>query len=100
MVSVCLVVPEGGLSPQLERLIRASRDGAAMPATKRVLELNPTHPVITALSAKIAAGDTGPAVSQAIQLLFAQALIAEGSPVHDPAVFGQALNAALASFIQ
>jgi molecular chaperone HtpG len=97
---VCLVVPEGGLSPQLERLIRASRDGAAMPATKRVLELNPTHPVITALSVKIAAGDTGPAVSQAIQLLFAQALIAEGSPVHDPAVFSQSLNAALASFIQ
>jgi molecular chaperone HtpG len=96
---VCLVVPDGGLSPQLERLIRASRDGAAMPATKRVLELNPTHPVITALSAKIAAGDTGPAVSQAIQLLFAQALIAEGSPVHDPAVFSQALNAALATFI-
>ena len=38
----CLVTATGDLTPQIERLMRAT--GQEVPKTKRILELNPNHP--------------------------------------------------------
>ncbi|MCH2110447.1 MAG: molecular chaperone HtpG, partial [Polyangiaceae bacterium] len=83
---VCLVVPEGGMAPHLERLMMAQQMG--MPAQKRILELNPEHPIIVGL------GKVDDAVKKKewVEVLYDQALIAEGSPVTDPGSFAKRLS--------
>ena len=44
----CLVLPDGGLQPYIERLLRAQQALDA-PATKRILEINGDHPLIAHL---------------------------------------------------
>lgn len=83
---LCLVVPEGGLSPHLERIFRASQRD--MPAQKRVLELNPEHAVIKNLHALLEA-DEDELVDGWVELLFDQARIAEGTPLADPGAFAK-----------
>jgi molecular chaperone HtpG len=82
------VVPEGGMSAHIERLLRAQRDD--IPATKRILELNPKHPLIEAVR-EISASD-GEAASEWIELIYDQALLAEGSPIADPPRFARKLT--------
>ena len=57
------------------------------PAPAPVLEINPTHPLIKALSAKAAAGDASEAIDDAAVLLFGEARILDGEPPEDPADF-------------
>ncbi|MEP7049249.1 MAG: molecular chaperone HtpG [Pseudomonadota bacterium] len=90
---VCLVVPDGGIAPHIERLMMARQMG--MPAQKRILELNPGHPLIQNLERRDRE-DPGN-VSSWIELLYDQALIAEGSPLENPAAFAQRLTSLLTS---
>jgi molecular chaperone HtpG len=88
---VCLVIPEGGIAPHIERLMMARQMG--MPAQKRILELNPGHPLIRNLERR---DREDPAhVAAWIELLYDQALIAEGSPLDNPAAFAQRLTTLL-----
>ncbi|MFT3927555.1 MAG: molecular chaperone HtpG [Myxococcales bacterium] len=80
----CLVVPEGGLGPYIERLLRMQQ-GADLPPQKRILELNAKHPLVSALSRLQEKTAQGEAVTEAIELLYDQALLSEGSPIDDPA---------------
>ncbi len=86
----CLVVGEGGIAPHVERLLRAQN--ADIPEQKRILEINPAHPVVERLNA-LAGDDARSAdVEDGAHLLYDQALIAEGSPVADPAQFARRLT--------
>ncbi len=38
----CLVADEGGLDPQMEKLLKSM--GQDVPSNKRILEINPSHP--------------------------------------------------------
>ncbi len=88
---VCLVVPDGGMAPHIERLMMARQMG--MPPQKRILELNPGHPLIQNLERQ---GHVDPGnVASWIELLYVQALIAEGSPLENPAAFAQRLTTLL-----
>jgi molecular chaperone HtpG len=49
-----------------------------------VLEINPNHPLLVKLQAKYAANADDPVIGKFAQLLFAQSLLAEGSPLPDP----------------
>ena len=80
----CLVATENGLSPAMERMMRAINKSA--PKEKRVLELNASHPLVEKMK-----GLSGAELDDAVDLLYAQALVAEGSPVPDPARFGKLL---------
>ena len=80
----CLVATQYGMSPAMERMMRAMNKDA--PKEKRILELNGTHPLVKKIQ-----GLEGDAQKDAIELLYDQALIAEGSPVADPARFGKLL---------
>ena len=80
----CLVATANGLSPAMERMMRAMNKDA--PKEKRILELNGSHPLVAKMK-----GLEGDALKDAVELLYAQALIAEGSPVPDPARFGKLL---------
>lgn len=82
----CLVVPEGGLAAHIERLLRAQQH-EDIPPQKRILELNPKHPLIEAVH-KISADDSD-AANDWISLIYDQALLAEGSPIADPPRFAK-----------
>ena len=80
----CLVATEHGMSPVMERMMRAMNKDA--PKEKRVLELNAAHPLVAKMK-----NLSGEKLDEAVDLLYAQALVAEGSPVPDPARFGKLL---------
>jgi molecular chaperone HtpG len=80
----CLVVPDGGLDPYIERLLRAQQ-GADLPTQKRIMEINTKHPLIQALVRLHAAGSSSETLKESIELIHDQALLAEGSPIEDPA---------------
>ncbi|MGM0575620.1 MAG: molecular chaperone HtpG [Myxococcota bacterium] len=90
----CLVVPEGGLHAHVERLLRATDQGMGAPQQKRILELNPNHPFVERLRSLHDEG--ADEVDDWIRLLFEQALLAEGSPVEDPAGFADRLKRVMA----
>ena len=86
----CLVTGEGDMSANLERLLKAA--GQAAPTVKPTLEINPSHALVTRLNSE---SDDGRFADWA-NLLFEQALLAEGGQLDDPASFVRRLNGLLA----
>ncbi|RKY19603.1 MAG: molecular chaperone HtpG [Planctomycetota bacterium] len=89
-----LVGAEGGMSQQMEEVLRAS--GQAVPKSKRVLELNPKHAVLTQLERLFEQTGGGGRFDDFVELVFGQALLAEGSAPADPARFAKLLAGLLA----
>jgi molecular chaperone HtpG len=85
----CLVGEAGDLSPHLQELLR--RSGQAPPKVKRVLELNPAHPLVTRLQAFHAAHPADERFTRYAELLHGQAILAEGGALPDPAAFSRRL---------
>ena len=82
----CLVAAENALSPAMERMFRAMNK--EVPHEKRTLEVNASHPLVAKMK-----GLSGDALKDAVELLYDQALVAEGSPVPDPGRFAKLLTA-------
>jgi len=85
----CLVGEAGDLSPHLEELLR--RSGQEVPKVKRVLELNPSHPLVMRLQAFHAAHPADERFTRYAELLHGQAILAEGGTLPDPAAFSRRL---------
>jgi molecular chaperone HtpG len=83
----CLVGDEHDLSPHIAEMLR--RSGQDVPKVKRILELNPTHPLLAKLQALVERDKADPALGQYAELLYGQAILAEGGQLPDPAAFGQ-----------
>ena len=86
----CIVGGEHDATPTLERMYRAM--GQELPKIKRILELNPTHPLITGLREAHARHKDGDAQAMAglpetARLVHDMALLAEGGELTDPATF-------------
>jgi molecular chaperone HtpG len=88
--AVCLVADEGDLDIHLERLLRQHKQ--LDQSVARVLEINPTHPLITALAGVVGNDGAGAAVTDAAWLLLDQARILEGEALPDPAAFTRRLS--------
>jgi molecular chaperone HtpG len=86
----CLVIAEGGMAPHIEQMLRARK--MDVPTTKRILEINTTHPVVHNLDLAFQAAKDSDDVRSWIRTLYDQALIAEGSPLDDPADFARRLT--------
>jgi molecular chaperone HtpG len=86
----CLVGDAGDLSPQMQELLR--RAGQDVPKIKRVLELNPTHPIVTKLRQAHAVDANDPRLALYAELLYGGALLAEGGTLPDPAAFSRRLT--------
>jgi molecular chaperone HtpG len=83
----CLVGDPGDISPHLRELLR--RSGQEAPVAKRTLELNASHPIVARLRDLHAADKGDPRLALYADLLYGQALLAEGAPLPDPAAFSQ-----------
>jgi molecular chaperone HtpG len=80
----CLVADENELSGNLLRMLKAA--GQEAPSTKPILEINPEHPLVLKLKYDDIAFD------EWANLLFDQALLAEGGHLSDPASFVKRMN--------
>jgi molecular chaperone HtpG len=81
----CIVVDEGDMSSHLARLLKQS--GQVAPKGMPILEVNPTHLLLKRLEVtpESAFGDLA-------QIIFDQALLAEGGQLEDPAAYVQRVN--------
>ncbi|WP_050475845.1 molecular chaperone HtpG [Herbaspirillum rhizosphaerae] len=80
----CLVADEDELSGNLVRMLKAA--GQAAPDAKPILEINPDHPLVQRLKYEEAKFDDW------ANILFDQALLAEGGALTDPSGFVKRLN--------
>jgi molecular chaperone HtpG len=78
----CLVTEEHEYSPHLERLLQKGKGGG--PKQRRIMELNPDHPIVQKLHDRFKANSDDATLGDAIELLFELALVAEGSEIADP----------------
>ncbi len=87
---VCLVVPEGGLSSHMERILR-SHD-SDLPAPKRILEINPDHVLVDRLDQLRKKDPGSEKLIEWVEVLYDQALLTEGTPLSDPTRFARRLT--------
>jgi molecular chaperone HtpG len=85
-----LVDDEGSVGPQLAAVMRQA--GHEPPPRRRTLELNPAHPLVERLARLAREEPSSPRLTDSADLLLGQALLAEGSPLPDPARFGKLVN--------
>ncbi len=93
---VCLIADEDDMDVNLERLLR--RHGQLEHGMPRVLELNPTHVIITTLAERATAenaSDDG-LLKDAARLLLDQARIVDGEIPADPSEFARRLGTVMA----
>lgn len=86
----CLVAGENELSGNLARMLKAA--GHQAPEMKPTLEVNPEHALVKRLQAESEQAK----FDDLAQLLFDQALLAEGGQLEDPASFVKRMNSLLA----
>ena len=86
----CLVADEGGLDPNVERLMKAM--GQDVPESPRILEINPSHPVIETMNALVEKEEKKELLGEYIELLYDQALLLEGSKLKDPSAFAKSVS--------
>lgn len=79
----CLVVGDGELTPQMAQMLKAM--GQPVPDVKPILEINPTHPLIERL-------ETSSDFDDLAQVVFDQALLADGGQLEDPAGYLKRIN--------
>merc|ERR1712190_4505 len=85
---VVVVTSQFGYSAQRERVMKAqafqNKDQLSMMSGRKTLEVNPNHPVISDLLAKIKADKADSAALDTAQVLFQTALIESGYEIADP----------------
>lgn len=81
----CLVADEHGLNANMERILRAMNQ--TVPESKRILELNPDHPIMQVMATLFGKDKSNPRLADYCDLLYDQALLTEGSPIADPLRF-------------
>lgn len=82
----CLVTGEGELSPQLIRMLKDA--GQPVPDIKPILEINPEHPLVKKLDGSAQFDDLA-------NVIFDQAVIAEGGLPENPAEYVKRINSLL-----
>ena len=84
----CLVVGEHDMSQNLQRMLAAAGAADQLPGAKPVLEINPEHMLVQ----RLASEPNGVVQAELSQLLYDQALLAEGGKLEDPASFVKRMN--------
>ncbi|WP_372843831.1 molecular chaperone HtpG [Psychrobacter sp.] len=83
----CLVIGEGELSPQMIQMLKQM--GQDVPESKPTLEVNPDHPLIKKLETS---EQSDVDFDKLAQVIFDQALLADGGQLEDPAAYLRRVN--------
>jgi molecular chaperone HtpG len=87
----CIVLNEQDMAMHMQRILKEA--GHELPSSKPVLEINPDHPIVK----KLGAEKSKKKFADWSDILFDQALLAEGGQLEDPASFVAKLNSMLVS---
>ena len=82
----CLVVPDDGIDPQMRKLLQSA--GQDVPESKPVLEVNAGHVLLQRLQAT----EDDARAADLAEVLLAQAQLAEGEALDDPAAYVARVN--------
>ena len=91
----CLVTGQYGYSANMERIIKAQALGNQHPMmpSKKILEINPAHPIIVALNERFEKNEHS--VKDISWLLYEITLLSSGFTLDDPAVFTKRIHGLL-----
>ncbi len=93
--AVCLVADDNGMNIQMERIMKAMNKD--VPSTKRIMELNPGHPLMNRLKHMFDENREDQRLADYIELLHEQALVSEGSSPKNPRRFAQLVSELMVS---
>ncbi|MDH3763663.1 MAG: molecular chaperone HtpG, partial [Gammaproteobacteria bacterium] len=82
----CIVLNEQDMAMHMQRILKEA--GHELPSSKPILEINPDHPIVKKLEAE----KSKKKFADWSDILFDQALLAEGGQLEDPASFVAKLN--------
>jgi molecular chaperone HtpG len=82
----CIVLNEQDMAMHMQRILKEA--GHELPSSKPILEINPDHPIVKKLDAE----KSKKKFADWSDILFDQALLAEGGQLDDPASFVAKLN--------
>ncbi len=88
--AVVLAASQSGPDLQMQRLMR--RSGQKMPSSAPVLELNPRHPLVRSLAARLERHEP---IDEAARTLFDLARVQDGELPRDPSAFARRVSEAL-----
>ena len=83
----CLVADPGDMSANLERLMKAM--GQEVPVTKRILEINTAHPLVSHLAKRYEDEKDSEELAGTANMLYQLSVLAEGGELEDPANFAK-----------
>ena len=94
----CLVSDEWGMGVHMEKIMKAMNPDT--PPTKRILELNPGHPLIAALRGVHAHDAKDPKLAEYTAMLYDEALLTAQLPLEDPLAFAKRVSRLMADSLQ
>lgn len=86
----CLVAGADAMTKQMEQMMKAM--GQEVPSSKRILELNPSHAILTSMQKIYESNKESEQLKDYSLLLYNQALLTEGSKVKDPKRFAKIVS--------
>lgn len=85
-----LKTPANGIDPQMEKMMKAM--GQAVPAQKRILELNPNNALVTSMKEEFGKDLKSQKLSEMMKYAYNQAILLEGGEIEDMPEFVNLLN--------
>lgn len=86
----CLVADDNDMSANMERIMKMTNQD--VPVSKRILEINPEHPISKKLLSAFDTDKEGEATKNVMDYLYYQALIAEGTDLPNPGEYVKLVN--------